>query len=758
MLPKVWDKSIEEKAIEIWQKEKPKYPEGKKTIIIDTPPPYPAPFWHIGAALSYSLQDIIARIFRMLGYNVIYPMGYDKNGIPVEWYVEKYEGIKIENVGREKFIEICRTALDKYVERMKNILKRFLVSSDLENPYYTDSEEYRALTQKTFIELFKRGLIYEDFRPNTYCPRCKTTIALSEIEREERETKLYYIKFKVKETNEDLIIATTRPELLEACRLIAFNPKDKRYKKLKGKHAIVPIFNLEVPIITRKEIDVNFGSGIMMVCSYGDLDDVKILNEEKIEPKIIIDESGKYLGEKYRGKTLKEVRELIVEELKSQNLIVKEEVITQNLPVHDKCRTPIEIIPMKEYYLKQVEFKDEILKIAKKLKFYPKEHKKRLISWIKSITIDWPISRRRYYATEIPLWYCKNCGNVFYFEDGKYHQPWKEKINVKCNKCGNNEWIGEERTLDTWFDSSITILYLTKYGTPEFEKLFSSIKLRPQGYDIIRTWLYYTLLRVYQLVQKPAFEIVVINGMGLDAQGRKMSKSLGNVIYPEEIFEEIGAEPARFWLAMEINLGNDYRIDKQKILGARAFLTKLINLANFVSQFKYNLEIIDKASDRWIVSLLMKIKKEVINHYKKLEISEATRKIYNFVWDIFASHYVEMVKKRAYRNDESAKYTLHFVFKEILKLLAPIIPATCDIIYRELYGKSILDETFGKINKKLIDENLLAKTEKLLEFNSYIWKKKKELNLSLKDSIEEKVPEELKEFEEDLKEMHNLIY
>ncbi|MEM5820952.1 MAG: class I tRNA ligase family protein, partial [Candidatus Aenigmatarchaeota archaeon] len=477
-----------------------------------------------------------------------------------------------------------------------------------------------------------------------------------------------------------------------------------------------------------------------------------------IEPKIIIDESGKYLGEKYRAKTLKEVRELIVEELKSQNLIVKEEVITQNLPVHDKCRTPIEIIPMKEYYLNQVEFKDEILKIAKKLKFYPKEHKKRLISWIKSITIDWPISRRRYYATEIPLWYCKNCGNVFYFEDGKYHQPWKEKINVKCNKCGNNEWIGEERTLDTWFDSSITILYLTKYGTPEFEKLFSSIKLRPQGYDIIRTWLYYTLLRVYQLVQKPAFEIVVINGMGLDAQGRKMSKSLGNVIYPEEIFEEIGAEPARFWLAMEINLGNDYRIDKQKILGARAFLTKLINLANFVSQFKYNLEIIDKASDRWIVSLLMKIKKEVINHYKKLEISEATRKIYNFVWDIFASHYVEMVKKRAYRNDESAKYTLHFVFKEILKLLAPIIPATCDIIYRELYGKSILDETFGKINKKLIDENLLAKTEKLLEFNSYIWKKKKELNLSLKDSIEEKVPEELKEFEEDLKEMHNLIY
>ncbi|MEM0325298.1 MAG: valine--tRNA ligase [Candidatus Aenigmatarchaeota archaeon] len=756
MLQKVWDKNIEEKILEIWKNEKLNYKGGKKTIIIDTPPPYPAPFWHIGAALSYTLQDFIARIFRMFGYNVIFPLGFDRNGIPVEWYVEKYEGIKVEDVGREKFLEICKSYLDKYIDRMKNILIRFLNSYDFENIYLTDSEEYRALTQKTFIELFKKGLIYEDYRPNTYCPRCKTTIAYSEIEREERITKLYYIKFKVKENNEEIIIATTRPELLEACRLIAYNPKDKRYKKLKGMHAIVPIFNLEVPIIERKEIDMNFGSGIMMVCSYGDLDDVRILNEEKVEPKIIIDESGNYIGEKYKGKKLSEVRELIVNELKEKNLIVKEEEITQNLPIHERCNTPIEIIPMKEFYLKQVEFKEEILKIARRLKFYPKEHKKRLISWIKSVTIDWPISRRRYYATEIPLWYCKNCGNVFYFEDNKYHQPWKEKINVICEKCKSNEWIGETRTLDTWFDSSITILYLTKYGTEDFEKLFSSIKLRPQGYDIIRTWLYYTLLRVYQLVGKSAFEIVIINGMGLDALGRKMSKSLGNVIYPEEVIEEIGAEPARLWFSMEITIGNDYRIDKEKIAGAKAFLTKLINIANFVSNFKYQKEIIDKPSDKWIVSLLMKTKEEVLKHYKKLEISNAVRKIYSFTWDIFASHYIEMVKRRAYNNDESAKYTLNFVFKEILKLLAPIIPATCDYIYRELYGKSILLEKFGRVNRKLIDKNLLEKTEKLLEFNSYIWKKKKEMNLSLKDPINEKVWEELKEFESDLVLMHNL--
>ncbi|MEM0481110.1 MAG: valine--tRNA ligase [Candidatus Aenigmatarchaeota archaeon] len=752
MLPKIWDKSIEEQMLEKWKEEKIEY-KGKKLVIIDTPPPYPGPFWHIGAALGYAFQDIVARIFRMFGYKVIYPMGFDRNGIPVEWYVEKYEGIKIDEVGREKFLEICKTALDKYVERMKNIMKRFLISAEIDNPYFTDSEEYRALTQKTFIELFKKGLIYEAEKPSIYCPRCRTVIALSEIEREEVKGKLYYIKFKVE--NQDLIIATTRPELLEACRLIAYNPKDKRYKKLKGKKAIVPIFNFEVPIIERKEIDPNFGTGIMMVCSYGDLDDVRILNEEKIEPKIVIDKEGKYVGSKYTNLNISEVKEKIVEDLKKEGLIVKEEEIIQNIPVHDKCRTKIEIIPMKEYFLKQVEFKEEILKIAKKLKFFPREYKKRLIQWIKNVSIDWPISRRRYYATEVPLWYCKNCGNVFFFEDGKYHQPWKEKIDVICNKCGKNEWIGDERTLDTWFDSSITILYLTKYYTEDFEKLFNSIKIRPQGYDIIRTWLYYTLLRVYQLVGKPAFEIVIINGMGLDEKGRKMSKSLGNVIYPEQVFE-IGAEPARFWFALETSIGADYNISLQKIEAQKSFLTKILNIARYISQFKYTEKKIEKASDKWIVSELMKLKKEVLNHYKKLEINLAVQKIYKFVWDIFASHYIEMSKKRAYENDNSAIYTLYFVFSEILKLLAPIIPATTDFIFRELYRKNILNETFGKVNRKLIDEKLLEKTEKLLEFNSYIWKRKKELNLSLKDSIEEKVPEELKEFEEDLIAMHNL--
>ncbi|MCS7123735.1 MAG: valine--tRNA ligase [Candidatus Aenigmarchaeota archaeon] len=734
-----WSKEIEEK----FKEQAIQIKERSKTLVIDTPPPYPAPFWHIGAAMSYVLQDIIARIFKMFNYNVIFPVGFDRNGIPVEWYVEKYEGITLNDLPREKFIEVCKNNLDKYVERMKKIMKRFLLSCDFENFYLTDSEEYRAFVQKTFKEVFDKGLVYEDIKPSAFCPHCKTTIALSEIEREEIEGKLYYIKFLIKNSDEKITIATTRPELLEACRLIIFNPKDKRYKHLENKEAIVPLFNFSVPIKKRKEADINFGSGIVMICSYGDFDDVKILADEKIEPKVIFDENG-LCG----GKTSIELREEIVTKLKELNLIEKEEKILQNIPLHDKCKTRIEIIPMKEFFLKQVEFKEDMLKIAKSLRIFPRIYKKRLLDWIKSLSMDWPISRRRYYATEIPIWYCKKCNYIYIPEDGKYHKPWLEKLEINCPSCNSTEWIGEQRTFDTWFDSSVSLLFITKNINEKF------LSIRPQGYEIIRTWLYYSLLRVFQLTNKPAFDIVLIHGMGLDEFGRKMSKSLGNVIMPEEIIEEYGVEPARFWFAMEYSIGSDYKISKEKIAGSRKFLTKLINIASFIKQFEYcecnNLE----ATDKWIISETVSLKDFVLRNYKKFKINIALQKIHSFVFDVFSSNYIEMVKRRVFEKNESAIYALYFCFKEILKLLYPVIPATASYLFKELYGEEI--KSFGRVNKKLIDKNLLGLTKDLLEFNSYVWKIKKEKNLSLKSPINVEIPEKLRIFEKDLINMHKI--
>ncbi|MCD6371705.1 MAG: valine--tRNA ligase [Candidatus Aenigmarchaeota archaeon] len=766
---KRWDKKIEEETLKIWEKEWDKLygfmPSSDKIFVIDTPPPYVGPFWHVGAAISYAMQDIIARIYRMLGFQVLYPIGFDRNGIPVEWYVEKYEKINMWETPREVFVEKCKGILDEYVVTMENIMKKFLISGDYKNKYFTDSEEYRKVTQATFIEAWKRGLIYEDYRPNNFCPRCRTVIADSEVIYKEKEGILYYIKFRIKETGEDLIIATTRPELLGACGVIIFNPKDERYKKLENFHAIVPLYNKEVKILPKEEAKPEFGTGIMMICSFGDLTDVKIFRDLQLKPIRIIGEDGKMKDELYNGLSIKEARKKIIEDLKRRNLIVREERLIHSVPVHDKCKTPIEIILMKEFYLKQMKFLEEIKRLGEEMKWAPEKHKQKLIDWINSVKSDWPISRRRYYATEIPLWYCKKCGYVYLPPPGKYYKPWKEDPPIdKCPECGCTEFIGEERVLDTWVDSSISILFITKYKRDDefFEKVFKGIKLRPQGYEIIRTWLYYTLLRVFQLTGRRAFDMIFINGMGLDARGRKMSKSEGNIIKPEELLREFGAEPVRFWISMECSIGEDYRISKEKIRGSLKFLTKLMNIARFISQFPL-IERIDniEISDEWIINELNKIKKECIELYKNLDFHSAAQKLYKFIWDIFASHYIELCKKRALMNgfsEEEAKsawYALHYSLKEILKLLAPILPATTDFIYREIYGKSIHLETFGKVEE--ISEKMLEIGKKLTEFNSFVWNEKKKRGLSLKDKIEISIPEELKSFEKDLKAMHNIF-
>ncbi len=762
---KRWRHELEEAMIEKWKKEewwKFDRNSSKPVVVIDTPPAYPGPFWHFGAAVSYSFQDMVARAYRMMGYNVLYPMCFDNNGIPVEWYVEKYEGINMHNFPREKFVELCSRALDKYVSRMKKIMRRMLISADYEDFYYlTDSKEYRKLTQSTFIELYKKGLIYLDDRPNNWCPRCKTTIADAEVDYKEKEGKLWFLKFKIKETGEDLLISTTRPELLGACGVIIVNPDDDRYKELWNKKAIVPLYNFEVGIIPRREADMEFGTGAVMICSYGDKTDVSLFRELGLEPKKMIDESGKMTEESnYGGMAIKQAREKIVEDLKKNGFLQKEEEHVHKVPIHDKCKTPIEIIPMPEYYLKQKEFKKHILKIAKSMEFHPEKHRQRLIDWINSVSMDWPISRRRYYATEIPLWYCKKCGYTHVPEPGKYYRPWKEKLDIQCPKCGSCEWEGEDRTLDTWMDSSISILFLTKYNRDKdfFKKTFlDGFKIRPQGYEIIRTWLYYSLLRVYQLLKKPAFDRVMVNGMGLDDKGRKMSKSLGNVIYPEEVIAKYGADSIRFWSAIESSFGEDYRGSEERIRGAYKFLTKLWNIARFVSMFPKTEKTELKASDKWILSEMADFKRKCIGWYKKTDFLSIAREAMSFMWDKFASNYIEMVKWRAKQGDESACWTLREVLKNFLLIMAPIIPAITDYIWRQMYDKKgIHKEEFGGFEEYFFEE-IIKKSKKLMEFNSKIWKIKKERGIKLKESIKMKIPPEIKEFSIDLKNMHNLV-
>lgn len=772
-----WSKDLEKEVYEKWKTNKVysfDKKSKKKVYSIDTPPPYVNTPIHIGQLTTYVLMDMFARYRRMTGYNVLFPLGLDRNGLPIELAAEKKFNVRATKMSRNDFLDLCTKMLQEAsLESTDSFLKSGIsfnswdVGNNIGEVYYTDSNDYRKLTQETFIDLWNKGLIYEDERINNYCPGCQTTIADSEIERKDQETNLNYIKFNVQGGYQDIIIATTRPELLCTAALIVFNPKDDRYKQLEGKKATIPIFNFEVPIISHHIADMNFGTGLVyMSRSAGDQDAVRFLRDMKIEPKMAVGLDGK-MNENagfLKGLNVKEARQKMIDELTNRGLLQKQEKIIHSVPICERSKHEIDFITMKEFYLKQIDFKEDMLKIARKLNIYSEESRQILIDWINSITIDWPISRRRYYATEIPLWRCKKCNEIIIPEKGKYYQPWKEKPPIKkCTKCGNNEFIGEDRVFDTWFDSSISPLYVLKYSRDEefFKKNFPCT-LRPQGKEIIRTWLYYTLLKDYLLTNKQAFKDVWINYHIVDDKGKKMSKSLGNVIDPKDVLEKYGAEAFRLWAAVEGNLEKtDFRCSFDRIDGASKTLNKLWNVARFITMFER-----PKKSpklnelDEFIVQELNLMIEEARVGYENYDFHNPVIKIKNFLWEIFASHYIELVKNRAYNQEgkfskeeqNAAIYTLYYCLDKILELLAPVNPMLTERLYYSINNKNIHEINFPKVEHKYKQK---FTKEELIEINSEIWKLKRDNQRSLKDEISMiTVPDKFSEISKDIKETH----
>ena len=772
---KVWNSNIENAILKKWNQDRiyefKVY--GGNNYVIDTPPPYPSGRpWHIGAAAHYAQIDMIARTARMFGKNVYFPIGIDRNGLPVEIYTEKKHKIKMRQTDREEFLNLCKISLDDLEKEMIQIMKSIGLSANFDEYYRTDSNEYRTFTQSTFINLWRRGLVYSANRPNNYCPSCGTTIADAELIYEERKTILVYLKFRLNNENEDLIVATTRPELIFACQCVIVNPDDTRYQRLHNKEVILPLFDRVVKILPHHSTKSDFGSGAVMVCSYGDLNDVQVFRELGLKEIIAIDQHGRISesGGNYSTLTIDNARKKIIEDLKNNGYIVKEESILHRIPICERSKSPVEIIPMQDYYIKQLIFLPKLREFSTSLTFYPESHRQILLNWLDSVAIDWPISRRRFYGTEIPIWYCNNCGEPLLPEPGKYYRPWKDKAPFdKCTKCGHNKFAGDERTFDTWMDSSISPLFVTKYSKDNdfFLNTFPT-QIRPQAKDIVRTWLYYTMLRCYQLTDKLAWSEVWVMGYGVDEYGEKMSKSKGNVIDPFPIISRHGADTFRFWSAIEANHGQDFRCSEQKIVEAQKFLTKLWNIGRFVSSFEiissYESDLL--SSDRWILGELSNLVNECVRGYKEYNFFIPASQIREFTWNIFASHYLELVKSRAYNdkvpnNRYSALYTLHKCFSVILLLLAPICPFITDKLWTTIYSQeSIHVQKFPLHDKDYGD--MCKFTKAIIDFNSLIWTKKRESTnengkrYSLRDPIKAEIPNELNQFKDDLKEMHNI--
>lgn len=763
-----WDLGREKSIRKKWDSKKIyrfKLQRAKRIFAIDTPPPYPSGKpWSVGAAAQYSQIDMIARTARMMGNMVLFPIGIDRNGLPVELYTEKTFGVDMHEMPREKFIELCSHALDDLEAYMLGIMKSMGMSGDFENYYRTDSERYRRLTQSTFIELWKKGLIYEATRPNNYCWSCRTTIADADVVYEELPAKLVYIRFSTDHHGSQITVATTRPELLCSCQALVVHPDDERYKSLHVQDAVIPIFGRKVKILPHPVVKSDFGTGIVMVCSYGDLVDVHLFRELGLREIIAVDEGGTMSENAgaYMGLSVEQARQKMIEDLIAGGLVEKIENINHRTPICERSDTPIEIIPMKEYYLKQTYLASTLKRIAKRAIFHPPEHRQLLIDWIDSLKTDWPISRRRYYATEVPVWYCENCGSPLVPPAGRYYRPWREAPPLKkCSECGGLKFRGDERTFDTWMDSSISPLFILNYDKSDhLLKRAYPIGIRPQGKDIVRTWLYYTFLRCYQLMGRIPFNHVWVGGMGLDEKGERMSKSRGNVVDPAPALQKFGADAFRFWSAQEVGQGYDFRYSEARIVGAGKFLTKVWNVARFVGSFPFPEQAKLKATDKWILAELSFLIRECLDGYREFNFFVPSTKVRDFVWNLFAPHYVEMVKPRAYgigfsdSEKRAAWKTLHTCLKTILLLLAPITPFIMDEIWTRIYSrKSIHLEQFPKAQWSRPQARL---TKEITDLNSKVWNQKKQVGISLRDKIAIEIPRSLHKMRKDLVAMHNL--
>ncbi|MBI2045326.1 valine--tRNA ligase [Candidatus Pacearchaeota archaeon] len=757
-------KKVEKKWLDFWEKEKIyKFKPGKKVYSIDMPPPTLSGKMHVGHSFSYSQQDFIARFYRMFNGNVFYPFGTDDNGLPTERLVEKLKNVKSKEMSRTDFIELCLKTLKEIRPGFAQDWKNLGISCDYDIYYSTIDDNSRRISQKHFLDLLKGGLAYKKDFPTIWCPECQTSIAQAELEDKELPSQFSTIKFKV--GKEDLLIATTRPELLQACVAVFANPKDKRYKKVIGKSAIVPLFGHSVPIMTDDSASIDKGTGAMMVCSYGDKYDVEAIEKHKLTPKIIFNKDGTISVGDYRGMKIKAARNAVLADMEEKGLVKNKKEIKHAVNVHDKCGTEVEFLPTSQWFIKILDKKDIWIEQGKKIKWHPEFMLKRYENWVNGLEWDWNISRERHFGVPIPVWECKKCKEIIAADDGELPvDPLKKK--KKCPKC-NSDCTPEEKVLDTWATSSLTPQIINSLVG---NKLRFPLSVRQQAHEIIRTWTFYTVVRSYLHEGKLPWENAMISGF-VTLEGEKMSKSKGNVIDPREVMGKYGSDALRF-AAASSKLGEDTDYQEKDIVTGKKFINKLLNASRFVfmNLKDYNgkkPKKLEKIDEMFLEELEIFVE-NVTRAFLEYEYFKAKYEVENLFWKTFCDNYLEIVKKRVYngKGDKkiSAQYTLYRSLFIILKLIAPIMPFITEEIYQEHFrkfekDKSIHVSSWPEIDKgkaKIIDVYLF---ENVVELLSMIRQEKtnakKAMNAECILTIPKADLEKIKEIEGDIRDVVN---
>ena len=738
-------KGMEEKWKKFWEKEKiyTFNPKSKKQIYsVDTPPPYASSgHLHVGHALHYTQFEIMARVMRQLGKEVYFAPGFDDNGLPTEKYVEEKLGINKAKTNRAEFRKLCLKESEKVEkEYADRVFKTLGHSYDWSLLYTTISPEAQRVAQTSFLKLAQKGDAYRKEEPTIWCPYHETALAQAEVEDLNRTTKLNYVDFDVADSKEKVTIATTRPEFLPACVGIFVSPNDKRYKKLVGKELIVPLFNHKVKVMEDDKVDKEFGTGIVMVCTFGDNTDIEWWKKHKLDLRSMLNKDGTLneLADEYQGLKLKDAREAMLGNLEKLGKLKKQEDLPQTVGGCWRCNTPVEYIITKQWFVKTLKYKKELIKRGREIEWVPKFMRARFENWTENLGWDWVISRQRYYGVPIPVWYCGDCDEIIFPDEKELPIDPMEK-KVKCPKC-KNEASPETDVFDTWMTSSNSPEVASKWlENPSLYKKIAPMSLRPQSHDIIRTWAFYTILKSHLLFDRIPWEKVMIGTYILDPQGKGMHKSKGNAVWADELIDKYNVDAFRYWVG-SASVGSDLPFKEKELVAGQRFLTKLWNSSKFVimnlkdwngksprdtQRGHENLQAGDPGGpkpgkmepiDTWMLQKTSQVSDKVKELYESYNIAGARKEIENFFWHVFCDNYLEIVKKRIYngKGDKklSAQHVLYNALLSILKMMAPITCFMTEEIYQNYYREFEKDKSIHisewpslkiKQNKKIED-------------------------------------------------------
>lgn len=709
-------KEFEEKIYKTWEEKKyftPEVDKSKKPYTIVMPPPNITGKLHLGHALDNTLQDILIRYKRMQGYCTLWVPGEDHASIATEVKVENEllkQGLVKKELGREGFLEKVWEWSDEYRERIRTQLKKMGVSADFTREAFTMDENLNKAVRHVFVKLYNEGLIYQGNRITNWCPKCETALSDAEIEYKEQEGSFWHIKYPVKDSDEFLEIATTRPETLLGDTAVAVNPNDERFKHLIGKTLILPLVNREIPVVADDYVDIEFGTGAVKITPAHDPNDYEVGKRHSLKEIRVMDDRGviNSLGGKYVGLDRYEARKAIVKDLDSEGLLVKIKPHVHNVGTHDRCGVVIEPIISKQWYVKMESLAKPAVDVVKekKTKFVPERFEKTYFNWMENIQ-DWCISRQLWWGHRIPVFYCEDCGEMMVKEDAP----------ESCTKCSSTKIRQEDDVLDTWFSSALWPF--STLGWPDKTddlNYFYPNSVLVTGYDIIFFWVARMIFSGLHNMGETPFEHVLIHGIIRDSEGKKMSKSLGNGVDPLEVIDTYGADALRFMLVTGNAPGNDIRYFPERVESARNFANKIWNASRFLMMNldkelmnKYKDEKDYSLADKWILSRCTTLVKEATENLDKFELGIALQKVYDFMWNELCDWYIELVKPVFYGEDEKAKGIAYNVIYKVLstglKLLHPVMPFITEEIYTHLCDEfeSITISTWPEYEEELHD-------------------------------------------------------